>query len=472
MKKRTKIIIIVSILLIFAIIGIFSLVIYLDRKIGVHTFTIAEISDKLIYAGNVFGGANYSYDFDDIILQDENFNEIDKSSVTSGSYVYLYLKEDTYNFYGNTTYFCKVNSIDNNKINVEMPEWEFYSFFTENARIKDINGNKIDSSNLKVGDTIKVININPKYTPDIAQTYEGSYCSSIYDVKSIKVIETDEETKEKLANRNMLAIKTAIVAGVNDDYLCVVDSQDQNLLYNVYYPEEGNRDFEIGQEIKIYFNGKSTSTSRNGISELRNVGKIEIIDNANHLIPDEILKKFNTNYNNVEVSINNLTNAGLTLTITDKNDIKYKFASKFYLSKNVAEKPDKNSVEYNDGSIAILPYDGDKWQLLYQTPNDSENTTATENSGNTENAIATETSNNTENSIATETIDENSTRWTFDWSKVYGTLESGEYRFVMGDAGNDPNSFLTNGYDKEIVSVKFTIDDNGQVTDYEVNKGY
>lgn len=448
MKKRTKILIIVSILLVFAIIGIFSLVIYLDRKIGVHTFTIAEISDKLIYAGNIFGGANYSYEFDEVILQDEDLNETDKRSVNLGDYVYLFLKEDKYNFSGNTTYYCKVNSIDSNQINVEMPEWEFYSFFTENVKIKDINGNKIDSSNLKVGDTIEVININPKYTADIAQTYEGSSCSSIYDVKSIKVIETDEKTKEKLANRNMLAIKTAIVAVVDDDYLCVVDSQDQNLLYNVYYPEEGSRDFEIGQEIKIYFNGKSISSGRNGIAELRNVGKIEIIDNANHLISDEILKKFNTTYDNVEVSIENLTNTELIFTITDNNDIKYEFASKFYLSKNIAEKTDKNLIENDDGSIIILPYDGDKWQLIYETPNDMENV------------------------AATETIDENSTRWTFDWSKVYGSLESGEYRFVMGDACDEPNSFLTNGYDKEIISVKFTIDDNGQVIDYEVNKGY
>lgn len=448
MKKRTKILIIVSILLVFAIIGIFSLVIYLDRKIGVHTFTIAEISDKLIYAGNIFGGANYSYEFDEVILQDEDLNEIDKTSVNLGDYVYLFLKEDKYNFSGNTTYYCKVNSIDSNQINVEMPEWEFYSFFTENVKIKDINGNKIDSSNLKVGDTIEVININPKYTADIAQTYEGSSCSSIYDVKSIKVIETDEKTKEKLANRNMLAIKTAIVAVVDDDYLCVVDSQNQNLLYNVYYPEEGNRDFEIGQEIKIYFNGKSISSGRNGIAELRNVGKIEIIDNANHLISDEILKRFNTTYDNVEVSIENLTNTELIFTITDNNDIKYEFASKFYLSKNIAEKTDKNLIENDDGSIIILPYDGDKWQLIYETPNDMENV------------------------AATETIDENSTRWTFDWSKVYGSLESGEYRFVMGDACDEPNSFLTNGYDKEIISVKFTIDDNGQVIDYEVNKGY
>lgn len=472
MKKRTKILIIVSILLVFAIIGIFSLAVYLDRKIGVHTFTIAEISEKLIYAGNIFGGANYSYNLDEVILQDEDLNEIDKASVNLGGYVYLFLKEDKYNFSRNTTYYCKVNSIDSNQINVEMPEWEFYSFFTENVKIKDINGNKIDSSNLKVGDTIEVININPKYTTDIAQTYEGSSCSSIYDVKSINVIATDEETKEKLANRNMLAIKTAIVAGVNDEYLCVVDSQDQSLLYNVYYPEEGNRDFEIGQEIKIYFNGKSISSGRNGIAELRNVGKIEIIDNANHLIPDEILKKFNTNYSNVEVNINNLTNTGLMLTITDKNDIKYEFASKFYLSKNIDEKPDNSVIEQDNGSIAILPYDGDKWQLLYETPNDVENVAATETSNNTKNVPAIETSNNTENAIVTETIDENSTRWTFNWSEVYGSLGSGEYRFVMGDAGNEPNSFLINGYDKEIISVKFTIDDNGQVLDYEVSKGY
>ena len=166
------------------------------------------------------------------------------------------------------------------------------------------------------------------------------------------------------------------------------------------------------------------------------------------MISNNVLKRFYTSYDNVNVNIDNLTNTGLSLTVTDNNNIKYEFENEFLLFKNIAEKPEQRKIEYEDGSVSILPYDGDKWQELSRISNDVEN-------------IGT-----------AEIVDENTTRWTIDWSNIYGTLGSGEYRFVMGDAGDEPNSFLTNGYDKEIISVKFTIDDNGQVLDYEVSKGY
>lgn len=447
MNKKRKVILVVGILLVTISIIILSLLLYLDKKVRVNIFTIAEISDNRIYAANIGSSANQRFSFDQISLQDASLNEIDKNNVKVGDYIYLYIK-DAVNFTKNTSFYCQVKDISDTDITVEMPEWQYFSFNIENAKIKDIDGKKVDISNLKEGYTIKTVNIQPKYVTDIAMIYDGSYCSPLYDVKSVRIINTDEKTKEKLENRNMLAVKTVIVAKLNENGMYVIDINNQNNLYYVYYPEIKTTEFEIGQEVKIYFNGKSNLGNNTGIEEIKNVGKIEATNNsAKYDIPDNILKRINTTYNKVEVKIENITNRGLTLTINDKNDIKYEFAKKFYLSKNITEKPENSMIEYENGSVAILPYEGEKWQLLYATPDDIENI------------------------ITKETIDENNSRWTFSWEKVYDSLGSGEYKMVIGDAGNDPNRYFTNDYDRDMISIKFTVDDNGVVTDYEVIKG-
>ena len=449
MKKRTKRIILVTILLILAIIAIFSLTVFLNKKIGVHTFTIVKNDGNTIIAAINENNNSFESNLDNVIIKDNNFNEMDKNNIKIGDYIYLYIKNGDYYYSDNTTYYCKVSSIDDKKISVETPGWYFYSFNVDGANIKDINGNKITSNDLKIGDTIKVININPEYIYDTAMVYEGFPASSIYDVKSIKIIDTDEETKESLENRNMVATKKAFVAGVNKDNIYVVDSENQNVLYQVSFSKEGNIGFKVGQEVMIYFNGKTSSTGKNGIYEIQNVGKIEIIDNSlNHLISNDILKKFYTTYDNVEVKIESLTNTGITFTITDKNDIKYNFNNNCAMFKNVAEKPSNQPIIGEDGSISIPAYEGDKWQELSKVSD------AVENKANIEN------------------IDENTKRITYDWSNIYGPLKSGEYRFVLGDIELDSNYLVIYGNNKENISIKFILDNNGKVTEYDINKGY
>lgn len=449
MKKRTKKIIIVTILLILAIIAIFSLIVFFNKKIRVHTFTIVKNDGNTIIAAINENNNSFESNLDNVIIKDNNFNEMDKNNIKIGDYIYLYIKNGDYYYSDNTTYYCKVSSIDDKKISIETQGWYFYSFNVDGANIKGINGNKITSNDLKIGDTIKVININPEYIYDIAMVYEGFPASSIYDVKSIKIIDTDEETKESLENRNMVAIKKAFVAGVNKDNIYVVDSENQNLLYQVSFSKEGNIGFEVGQEVMIYFNGKTSSTGKNEISEIQNVGKIEIIDNSlNYLIPNDILKKFYTTYDNVNVKIESLTNTGITFTITDKNDIKYNFNNHCAMFKNVAEKPSNEPIIGEDGSISIPAYEGDKWQELSKVSDAVENKTNIEN------------------------IDENTKRITYDWSNIYGPLKSGEYRFVLGDIEVDSNYLDIYGNNKETISVKVTLDDSGQVTEYDIYKGY
>ena len=449
MKKRTKIIIVVSILLVIVIIGIFCLAVYLDKKIGVNIVTVVNTYDnRMVYAA-VATERGINYPLNDVIIKDLNLNEMDESNVQIGNYIYLYINEDNTGFYCNSTnYYCRVESINENSIYVKIPEFSFYSLNAEEINIKDINGKKISVSDLKFGDNIKVVNIWPDVIPAVAETYQGYSSNRIYDVKKIMIVEPNQETIEKLENRNMMAIKNAVIVGVNENSLYVVDSENKDLLYEVSFTNEGNIGFEQGQEVTIYFNGKVGSSDIKGVSAIEYVGKIEIKDGNKQLISNDVLKRFYTSFDNVNINIDNLTNTGLKLTVTDNNNIKYEFENKFYLSKNVAEKSEQTAVEKDNGSIIIFPGKGDEWQELSKISNDVENTGTA------------------------ELVDENATRWTIDWSNIYGTLGSGEYRFVLGNAGDNPNDFTTNGYDKEIISVKFTIDDNGQVVDDEVNKGY
>ena len=198
----------------------------------------------------------------------------------------------------------------------------------------------------------------------------------------------------------------------------------------------------------IYFNGKTSSTGKNGISEIKNVGKIEIIDNSlNHLIPNDILKKFYTTYDNIDVNVESLTNTGITFTITDKNDIKYNFDNNCAMFKNVAEKPSNEPIIGVDGSMSMPAYEGDKWQELSKV------------------------SNTVENKANIENIDENTKRITYDWSNIYGPLKSGGYRFVLGDIKVESN-YLVIRNNIENISVEFELDDNGKISDVEIEKGF
>ena len=194
---------------------------------------------------------SFQTSLDNVILKDTKFNDIDKNNVKVGDYIYLYIKDGNDYFCDNTTYYCKVSSIDNNSISIVTPEWHFYSFNVDGVKIKDINGKKITSNDLKIGDTIKVININLENDDGTILMYERFSLSKISNVKKIDVIDNnDKETKENLANRNMIALKKAIIAGVNQDSLYVVDSENQNLLYQVAFAKKEILDLKLDKKLQ------------------------------------------------------------------------------------------------------------------------------------------------------------------------------------------------------------------------------
>ena len=407
----------------------------------VSNSTVVGVEDNRIVTTAVEKVCEQEYKLDDVILKNLNLEEIDKSNVKVGDYIYLFIENDyTYYYCENTNYYSKVLEINDDNIKVAIPDWQFYSFNAEDANIKDDNGNKIDISDLKLGDDIQIISILPDSIPDIAEIFEGYPSKSIYNVKNVKIKETNESLKENFENRDMIAIKKAIIAGVNKNSLCVIDSENNELLYEVYFSDEGNIGFEPGQEILIYFNGKSLIGGMNGINYLGSVGKVEITGNEyNELVTADVLKKFYTNFDNVDVSIDNLTTEEITTTVTDDNYIKYNFTNNFALQKNIAIKPSKPAIQTEPTDNMVLgAYTGDEWQELTKV-SDSD----------------------LKNVVNIEQLDENTTRISCNWKDVYESLGSGEYRFFM--EGTD---------EKEKISIRFTVNDNGKISYVNISKGY
>ena len=74
-------------------------------------------------------------------------------------------------------------------------------------------------------------------------------------------------------------------------------------------------------------------------AQLGNVGKIEITkENSDVVIPDNILRTFYSFHEKVNITISELTNIGISLTITDTNEIPYDFAHSYIINKKVKNK--------------------------------------------------------------------------------------------------------------------------------------
>ena len=218
MKKRTKVLI--GILIVISIIAIVCLALFLKIMLIVSNSTVVGVEDNRIVRTAVEKVCEQEYKLDDVILKNLNLEEIDKSNVKVGDYIYLFIENDyTYYYCENTNYYSKVLEINDDNIKVAIPDWQFYSFNAEDANIKDDNGNKIDISDLKLGDDIQIISILPDSIPDIAEIFEGYPSKSIYNVKNVKIKETNESLKENFENRDMIAIKKAIIVGVNKNSL-------------------------------------------------------------------------------------------------------------------------------------------------------------------------------------------------------------------------------------------------------------
>ena len=215
---------------------------------------------------------------------------------------------------------CTVIKTENNEITVAVPV--YYEFSTENTKIKDINGNNIDIGGLQVGNLIEVLD---KKDNSINRTQMASSIKKLYDVKQIKVI----DNKVEKAN-NMRATLKAVVVKVNDNNFLAMGIENGTGLYSIGLE---NSKLKKGQEILIYFNGDVMETYP---AQLGDIGKIEIVkDKSDVLIPDDILRFCYSSKDNVTITISELSNSGITLNIKDINELPYNYSHRYIINKKV-----------------------------------------------------------------------------------------------------------------------------------------
>ena len=194
MEKKTKILFFIIILLII-IIGAIGL--YKFTQFDNYTLTIMEINGNNIKAVEL-NSILYKFMEDEEVVKNINGQEIASSEIKIGDSVIV----DEY-----ADRICTVTKIENNEITVGVPI--YYEFSTENAKIKDINGNNIDILKLKVGNIIEVLN---KKDNSINKAQMASSVKNLNDVKQIKVIDNKVEKAS-----NMRVTLKAVVVKVNDN---------------------------------------------------------------------------------------------------------------------------------------------------------------------------------------------------------------------------------------------------------------
>lgn len=420
MKKSTKIIIFIVILLIIIV----PVVLFVLPQYEQYTFTITEIDGDRITAVEQAEG-HYSFYEGAIKIKDVNAKEINVSDLEIGDIIYVQNIENSLLLEDYIDYACLVTDVNNKNIEVVLPETYYYFFNAEGANVKDINGHKINVADLKVGDTIKVLEKRDIIQNAVAYSFEGHQAEYLDTIKNIKVVSQDVNDLVAYATRNTVAKKIAVVVKVNEDSLDVMGIEDSNDLLTVNFAEEGNIGFKQGQEILIHFNGNIED------GKIVNTGKIEIIKEKSDIeIPESAIREFYSSIDNVELSINSITKTGIDFTIRDTNEIPYNFSNNYTISRKIVKE---------------IPPVEDTWM--------TQSTISTERVEISWKEVQKISNITCESTGTFEEIDENTTRKIYDWSNLFGELESGEYEIIFSEEELN-----------ERIYISFELDENGKGT--------
>lgn len=239
---------------------------------------------------------------------------------------------------------------------------------------------------------------------------------------------------------NTIATVRAVVVDVHENFLGVMGIENVTGLISVGIPDDDQKEYKQGQEILIYFDGMVLSSYP---AQLNRIGKIEIIDEKSETaIPDDVLKYYYSSKDKVEVSVNEVTKTGITITIKDSNELPYTYKDNYIIQKKVKNEA-YTGVAYPIGentSNSVAPYMGTGpeyfWKELDKIPGVLAEDTVEQLSYNLPN------------------MDEN-TKYNvygkkFNWSQLYGELTEGEYEFLL---------------QSEIyIKIKLTVSADGEIT--------
>lgn len=149
-----------------------------------------------------------------------------------------------------------------------------------------------------------------------------------------------------IKNYNTTTIK-AVVVKVFENSLGVMGIENENGIISVGFGDKGNIGFKEGQEVLIYYDGYMLESYP---PQLGKVEKIKILkEKSNVSIPDDVLRYYYSSYNNVNINISELTNKGLTITITDTNELPYDYSDIKYTIYKKVKNENYTGVGYKVG---------------------------------------------------------------------------------------------------------------------------
>lgn len=236
----------------------------------------------------------------------------------------------------------------------------------------------------------------------------------------------------------------AIVVKVYEKSLGVMDIQNTKELYSVSFANDGNIGFKQGQEVLIYFDGMIAQSYP---AQIHNVNKIEIIkEKSDVAIPDDVLQYYYNSTKNVTISLTELTKTRVSLTINDTNENPYNYDNIYCINKK-NKKAENNNVDLNQISKAPInatpSYVGGSLEVIWEEAPRISNISS-------EKTLVFEDNSNKNTFIKS-----------FDWSSIYGELESGEYEFVL----SAKNFMISN------IRFNFEIKENGEIFYYKPTLG-
>ena len=242
------------------------------------------------------------------------------------------------------------------------------------------------------------------------------------NINNNKITNYSEENNQN----NMISTINAVIVKVNENSLSVMEIHDGNASENLYvvsFAEDGNIGFYEGQEVIIYFDGVIASSYP---MQIHNVGKIEITkDKTDITIPDDILRYYNNSKENVNLNISEITNKGITFSITDTNEIPYEYSNDYIIYKKIENEDYTGEGEYRGENTdnSTSSYTGTGSEYLWD---EVEKNSDTEIEDTIEDVIY-----NLQNQ--TEEDNYHVIGKKIDWSNIYGELDNGNYRLVFSN---------------------------------------
>lgn len=267
----------------------------------------------------------------------------------------------------------------------------------------------------------------------------------------MKYEDFEEEYKDY---ENMTFTLSGIVVKVNEKSLDVMginnENDEVNSLYSVSLAKEGNIGFKEGQEILIYFDGMVLETFP---GQIHNVGKIEIIKEKSETeISADVLRFYNNSEDKVEVKISELTNKGLTIEITDRNEIPYEYANEYVIYKEVKNENYTGVGEKigEDTENSTAGYTGTGTEYIWEELEKDEDIDIKETIEELRYNLP-----NMDSEFAYIIVGKK-----IDWTPVYGKLEDGKYRIIFTNLGAYTNTFR--------IQIEFSVDGgNAKITSIE-----